>query len=131
MVEFNSPDTVEVLEEDTLYIFKDIHFNFDSYTVTAVAESQLLAIKKAMATNKKLQLHIHGHTDSLGSASYNKDLSQKRAQAVVRFLTTKGIAASRVKTYAHGEGQLLELTDSPKAHAINRRVEFMITQKSM
>lgn len=80
-------------------------------------------------------IEIGAHTDASGSSSYNLELSEKRAQAVKRYLEDKGIDPNRLVAKGYGETQLLnECKDgvqcSKEEHAINRRTEFkVIAQK--
>ncbi|WP_434356676.1 OmpA family protein [Parasalinivibrio latis] len=66
---------------------------------------------------------IEGHASALGAAAANQTLSQSRAEAIARVLTgTFGIAKSRVSAKGYGESRLLDESDTPEAHAKNRRV---------
>ncbi len=73
-----------------------------------------------------LKLQIDGHTDDQGKRDFNLDLSRRRAQAVVKYLVDKGIAAGRLK--AEGYGPDKPVADNKKAsgRAKNRRIEFSI-----
>jgi len=65
-------------------------------------------------------------TDALGPQSYNLTLSQKRARAVVAYLTSKGIAAERLSADGEGEFSPVATNDTEAGRAVNRRVEFVI-----
>ncbi len=73
---------------------------------------------------KKVQ--VEGHTDSMGVAQYNKDLSQRRAAAVVKYLTSKGIDASRLQPIGYGQEQPIADNKTDVGRMKNRRVEFKI-----
>ena len=73
-------------------------------------------------------IQLEGHTDNLGNAQANLELSQKRVDAVKKYITTKGIPKSRIKTKAFGGSQLLSQEPTPEARVLNRRVEMRILQ---
>jgi OmpA-OmpF porin, OOP family len=73
-----------------------------------------------------IRLAVHGHTDSRGGQAYNRDLSQRRAQAVVKYLTDKGIPFDRLEARGFGADKPLATNDTPEGRANNRRVEFKI-----
>jgi outer membrane protein OmpA-like peptidoglycan-associated protein len=72
-------------------------------------------------------IDIYGHTDSSGSDSYNQDLSERRAQSVANYLTTRGVNRVRMATRGFGESQLLVSPERTEAdRQANRRVEIRI-----
>jgi OOP family OmpA-OmpF porin len=75
-----------------------------------------------------IRLAVHGHTDSRGAAAYNKELSLKRARAVVKYLTDKGIAATRLEAQGFGPDKPIASNDTDVGRAANRRVEFKILE---
>ncbi len=71
----------------------------------------------------QVDVSIDGHTDSVGAETYNQQLSQRRAQAVVDMLVnTYGIEASRLKAVGYGESQPVASNDTAEGRAENRRV---------
>jgi outer membrane protein OmpA-like peptidoglycan-associated protein len=81
-----------------------------------------------MKDNSKMVIQLEGHTDNLGNAEANLKLSQDRVDAVKKYITTRGISKSRVKTKAFGGSQLLSHETTPEARVLNRRVEMRILQ---
>ncbi len=69
---------------------------------------------------------VEGHTDSQGSASYNEDLSQRRAQTVREYLVSRGISADRVSSQGFGSARSIADNKSPEGRANNRRVEIVV-----
>jgi len=69
---------------------------------------------------------IEGHTDSKCSESYNRTLSRKRAEAIVDYLTGKGIERSRLEIVPLGESQPIADNNTAEGRAMNRRVEIKI-----
>ncbi len=78
-----------------------------------------------------LRIELGGHTDSQGSDTYNQQLSEKRAKAVVDYITANGISASRLESAGYGETQLVNgcsngVKCSDVQHQENRRTEFKV-----
>jgi outer membrane protein OmpA-like peptidoglycan-associated protein len=88
------------------------------------ASTQLTALEQALtsASLVKDRFVVAGHTDRKGSAEYNKTLSLKRAEAVKKFLVSKGVDAGRLETIGYGSERLLA-PDRPEDPS-NRRVEI-------
>jgi outer membrane protein OmpA-like peptidoglycan-associated protein len=80
-----------------------------------------------MKENAGLRVEISGHTDFVGDDAYNKQLSQRRATAVVNYLIKKGIDASRLVGHGYGEEKPLASNDDEReGRELNRRTEFKI-----
>lgn len=102
----------------------EVQFKVNSADLTANARAQLDALGAALKTRKLITstFEIAGHTDASGRASHNLTLSQRRAAAVVAYLTKKhGISTKRLKSIGKGETKLKNLVNSRAAE--NRRVE--------
>lgn len=76
------------------------------------------------------KIRIEGHTDSRGSAAYNKDLSQKRADSVRMYMQNKGVDASRLESIGFGEEKPLDPAENKAAWTKNRRVDFFVSERS-
>jgi len=79
-----------------------------------------------MNENPSYNLDINGHTDSKGAASMNLDLSQRRAEAVMNYLTKQGVEASRLKATGYGQTIPVATNSTAVGRALNRRVEFKV-----
>ena len=85
-----------------------------------------------MTEHKSMVIKIESHTDAIGNATYNKHLSNKRAEATRAYIISQGIKPSRIESaIGYGEENLLnECTDgipcSKENHTKNRRSEFII-----
>ena len=87
-------------------------------------------VGQALRDYPKLKINIEGHTDSIGSSTYNKKLSQKRAESVKDFLVEREeISSSRLSARGFGEARPLSDNDSEEGREQNRRVEFNIIQQ--
>ena len=102
----------------------NVPFDLNSSTLTPQASAQLAQLEIALnsATLSKDRFMVAGHTDAKGSAPYNKQLSQRRAEAVKSYLVSKGIDAKRLDAVGYGSEHPLAL-DRPEDPS-NRRVEI-------
>lgn len=100
-----------------------ISFEFNSAILTRGAKQQLDSLAAALKTDvlKEDQFRVEGHTDAVGSETYNLELSKRRASAVKRYLMHKGsLGAEKLRSVGKGESDLFDKTN-PDA-AVNRRV---------
>ena len=88
--------------------------------------SGLDEVVQMMKENTKIEIRLEGHTDNVGSPKANLELSQKRVDAVKKYLVEKGIAKGRIETKAFGGSQPLRNEMTPEEKAMNRRVEMRI-----
>lgn len=109
-----------------------IHFNFDQYTIHNDAANELDKLVAVMKDSPSMVIKIESHTDSRGSAGYNKYLSDKRAKSTRDYLISQGIEPKQIQSaMGYGEEQLLNECDgtircSEEQHYLNRRSEFII-----
>jgi len=100
-------------------------FEFGSSELTPEL-SQVIDIGAAILTRDlSLGIMIEGHTDSIGSNSFNQTLSEARAQAAVAQIVSRGVSAERLKAVGFGETQPLASNATPAGRTINRRIEFV------
>ncbi|WP_452229825.1 MULTISPECIES: OmpA family protein [unclassified Lacinutrix] len=110
----------------------NINFNLNKSEILPASIPDLLRIVKLMNNNPNILVEMSSHTDSQGSEEYNKQLSQRRADATVEYIVSQGISSSRLIARGAGESELKNLkcsnnvpcTDSE--HRINRRTEFKV-----
>ncbi|TPN88645.1 OmpA family protein [Aquimarina algicola] len=111
-----------------------INWNLGSATLTSQAKNIIdTRLMPVLANNPGAKMEIASHTDSRGSRTNNKALSDRRAQSVVRYLISKGINASRLVANGYGETRLKNrcadgVTCTEREHASNRRTEFRLIQ---
>jgi len=100
-----------------------VNFAFDSTQVQEKYFTDLKELADFLKRFSDLQVKVEGHTDSVGSDTYNQNLSQRRAQAVVDVLVNQyGIARSRLDPIGYGESQPVASNDTAAGRAENRRV---------
>ena len=102
-----------------------IHFDTGKAAILPDSEPQLDGIKKLLEGNADLRLSIEGHTDNQGSSAANQALSQKRAQAVMAWLTANGVDASRLSAKGFGDAKPVADNGTEDGRAKNRRVELV------
>jgi OmpA-OmpF porin, OOP family len=119
---------LEPLKLNASFRLNNLFFEFDSASLTKESELELDRVVEMMKTNPSMQVEISAHTDDMGSDMYNMNLSQKRAESVVQYLTTHGIATTRLVAKGYGESVPSVANDSDENRAKNRRVEFKITK---
>ena len=108
-----------------------MNFDYDKATIKAEFRPVLDEAAQTLQDNPDINVRIEGHTDSIGSESYNQALSERRAQAVKAYLVSRGIAASRLSTEGKGESEpIADNTrngrDNPEGRAMNRRAELKV-----
>jgi len=108
-------------------VLRNIYFDFNKATFKDQSYRELNKLENMLAQNPGVKLEISGHTDNTGSKEYNKRLSQRRANAVVDYLTNKGVDARRLEARGYGEERPMATNDDEfEGRELNRRVEFKI-----
>ncbi len=102
-----------------------IHFETGKAAILPDSESILSEIAKMLQQNPGVKLSVEGHTDNVGSAASNQILSEKRAQAVVAWLTTHGVDSARLKAKGWGQTKPVADNGTDDGRAKNRRVELV------
>ncbi len=110
-------------------VLNNIFFDFDKATLRPESTGELERLQKLLAETPALRLELSGHTDNVGNAPYNKDLSQRRAKAVVDYLLTKGIDRGRLTFAGYGDTEPVAPNTTKAGRQLNRRTEFKVTGK--
>jgi outer membrane protein OmpA-like peptidoglycan-associated protein len=127
------------VEVGSSIVLRNIFFDYDKATLKSESTNELNRLVKLLTENPTIKIELSGHTDSRGSAQYNKQLSDKRAKTAVEYLVKKGIAQGRLTHAGYGEEKLM-VSDSKiaslvtkgekeEAHQENRRTEIKILSK--
>ena len=101
-------------------------FNVGRSEVSQQAVSTLGEIGLTLKKYNRSLVDVLGHTDSTGTESVNKTLSEKRAQAVAAMLRSRGVAGARIATRGYGASQPIGDNRTDTGRALNRRVEIKI-----
>lgn len=103
-----------------------VHFEFDKSRLMLDSRAVLDKVAESLRNEPDVRIIIEGHTDSMGSDTYNKSLSQRRAQSVVDYLTSKGIDRSRMRAVGYGESKPKADNSTEEGRERNRRVELQV-----
>lgn len=101
-------------------------YDFDSDVIRPTAAENLQNLAASLKKYPNTELLIVGHTDALGSTTYNQDLSTRRAASASQYLTTQGISSNRVRTSGKGELEALATNETEAGRQLNRRIEVAI-----
>jgi peptidoglycan-associated lipoprotein len=104
----------------------DIHFEFDSSTLTPEAQLKLKKKAEWLQNNPEATATIEGNCDERGTSEYNLALGDRRATSAKNFLVDLGISASRLTTISYGEERPIDPGHNEAAWAKNRRCHFVI-----
>ncbi|MGO4821993.1 MULTISPECIES: OmpA family protein [unclassified Flavobacterium] len=125
-------EPVDVVVTETEIILKDIYFENNRSGITKQAAEELDKLAYVLSQNKDLVIFVKSHTDIRGKDDYNMDLSERRANATVAYIISKGINEDQISGKGFGESEL-KVNCNPKCteeeHALNRRSEFLIVKK--
>ncbi|MBC7903991.1 MAG: PD40 domain-containing protein [Gemmatimonadaceae bacterium] len=120
---------LQPLETNAIVVLNNIFFATGKYELKTESQVELDNVAKLMKENPTLVVQINGHTDNMGKAADNLSLSDNRAKAVVDYITSKGVAAARMKYKGFGAGQPVADNATESGRAKNRRTELkVITQ---
>lgn len=106
----------------------NIFFEFDKAILKPVSYSELNRLYELLHKNTSLRIEIAGYTDAKGTAAYNLQLSQKRANTVANYLINKGIPTIQLTAVGYGERQPLNADNSEVTAQKDRRVTFKILE---
>jgi outer membrane protein OmpA-like peptidoglycan-associated protein len=114
------------IETGATIVLNNIFFDFDRSVLKEDSYPELRRVAEFMTNNSEVEIEIAGHTDNMGSTTYNQGLSNRRAKAVFDYLVENGVASDRVVSRGFGEGSPVADNDTSEGRAQNRRVEFKI-----
>jgi outer membrane protein OmpA-like peptidoglycan-associated protein len=119
---------VKRLQDETLKIdiSSEVSFDFDSATLKPAFMPTLEKVADILVRYPRTVIHVVGHTDSVGSESYNMKLSRHRAQSVVNYFVFQDIAQSRLVAVGRGELEPRANNDTEASRQLNRRVEIYV-----
>ncbi len=108
------------------WILVGVNFEFNKSTLTPESYPILVNAVQVLLGNPEMNVEIQGHTDNIGSETYNKKLSLQRAEIVKKFLVAKGVNANRLTTVGLGSSQPISDNKTADGRAFNRRIEFKV-----
>lgn len=112
------------LEELREFQFIPIYFDVDQAIILEKYHAQLLEIIKITKSHSDLRIQVTGHTDSDGSKTYNRHLSKRRAESIIKFFIKRGLRRDRIVIDFKGENEPAETNQTIEGKSKNRRVDF-------
>lgn len=112
-----------------MYTLENVYFDTGKATLKKESTTELNELLEFMTLKKNTVIEIAGHTDNVGSPEDNMVLSQKRAESVMNFLITNGIASSRISAKGYGESTPISTNDTNEGRKSNRRTEVRIIKE--
>lgn len=121
------------LQNNAAFVLKNILYDFDKSNIRPDAALVLDNVVSIMKQNPTLKIELSSHTDSRGNDDYNMKLSQRRADAAVAYIVSKGINRSRLVAKGYGESRLVNncgngIDCSEEQHQENRRTEIKVLE---
>ncbi len=127
--EINKEIALQPAKVGTKGILKNIFFDTNKSTIRTESLVELNQIYALLKANPNLVIRINGHSDNVGNAAYNQQLSEQRAQAVASYLLNFGLATDRISSKGFGETQPIASNDYEEGgRALNRRTEIEIVK---
>ncbi len=117
------------LAGDTTPGLQRIHFDFDQSVIRADARETLARNAAHLAANPGVQIRVEGHCDERGTTEYNLALGERRAKSAFQYLMDLGVDPNRMHVVSYGEEIPLDPRHNEDAWAMNRRAEFVETQR--
>jgi outer membrane protein OmpA-like peptidoglycan-associated protein len=119
--------TIERVGEGMVVTFASgLLYDFDSDAIRPEAATNLRNLASSLKEYPNTELLIVGHTDALGSTSYNQDLSARRANAASWYLSQQGVGSVRMHASGRGELEALASNETEAGRQTNRRIEVAI-----
>lgn len=126
--EMNYDIMLDLLEEKN-YVIENIYFDFDKATLKEESFPSLNQLVETIRSNPDISVCIVGHTDNVGSANYNKDLSERRAKSVYQYLIDNGVDSAMLNYRGEGQENPKVPNDTEENRQLNRRVEFVVSRE--
>ncbi|HEC73188.1 MAG TPA: OmpA family protein [Methylophaga aminisulfidivorans] len=119
---------IQQLENETLKIdiASEVSFGFDSAGIKPAFVSTLDKVAAILQRYPNTIIHVVGHTDSVGAAAYNMQLSERRAESVVDYFINHGVSSDRLFASGRGESEPRASNDTEAGRQLNRRVEIFV-----
>ncbi len=120
--------TIPIVELGRKLIIENLLYDLNS-SLLPDSVSELEVLKQFMANKPNVIIMVEGHTDDRGSHQLNNRLSLQRAESVKKYLVSRGITASRIKTVGFGKRKPIAANDTDFGRRLNRRTEIVIVAK--
>jgi len=115
-----------VVERDKLELKERVYFAWDSATIEEASFPVLDEVVQALKDNKGFRVQVEGHADSSGGDDHNQTLSEQRAEAVLSYITARGVARERVSSKGFSSSVPTDTNKTAEGREQNRRVDFVV-----
>lgn len=124
----NNDIEIQRLKDETLKIdiSSEVSFDFGSAAIKPAFRTTLDKVADVLKRYDRSVVHVVGHTDSVGSDAYNQRLSEQRAQSVIDYFASVGVARDRLRAEGRGETEPRDSNASEAGRQLNRRVEVFV-----
>lgn len=124
----NNDIEIQRLQDETLKIdiSSEVSFDFGSAAIKPAFRTTLDKVANVLQRYNRSVVHVVGHTDSVGSDATNQRLSERRAQAVIDYLGSVGVARDRLRAEGRGETEPRATNATEAGRQLNRRVEVFV-----
>jgi OOP family OmpA-OmpF porin len=119
----NTPKGAKV-DERGCWVLENVQFDFNKSDIKPKYHPELIQVAIVLQDNPSVAVEIQGHTDDIGTASYNKKLSKQRADSVMNYLVNMGIDKKRLSTKGYGFNRPIASNLTKRGRSMNRRVEL-------
>lgn len=120
--------SMERIAVNKTIVLKNIFFDNAKSTLRKESLVEIENVYNLLMENPTMEVEISGHTDNVGGAKYNQNLSKNRAKAVVDALVAKGINISRLTSKGYGYTKPVATNTTAEGRQLNRRTEFKVTK---
>lgn len=117
---------IQLTSTGRAFRLENLIFEMGRAVINSKSYNALDELVAMLKDNSKLVIQLEGHTDNVGNAQKNFELSQHRVEAVKKYLILKGIDKHRIKTKAYGGTMPISTDNTEEARAMNRRVEMRV-----
>ncbi|MGZ5286803.1 MAG: OmpA family protein [Flavisolibacter sp.] len=117
---------LQPIEVNSAIVLRNIFFDFSMFELKTESQVELDQVVKLLTDNPTVRIQIEGHTDNIGTATDNLKLSENRAKAVVNYLVSKGVRASRLSAKGFGASKPIANNNTEEGRAQNRRTELKV-----
>ncbi len=114
------------IEMESTFQLRNIYFDFNSDKLQPASLPELERLLRLLKENPNVRIRFSGHTDNIGSESYNKALSERRARAVYSWLLEHGIHPIQMEYAGYGKSRPVASNATEEGRALNRRIEMEV-----
>jgi MYXO-CTERM domain-containing protein len=118
-----------VVEKERIVIKEAVHFAVAKADILETSHELLEQVAKVLRENPTVKIRVEGHTDSTGLDDFNRTLSERRAEAVRKFLVAAGVEEERLVSQGYGPDRPVDTNATPEGRSKNRRVDFVILEQ--